>query len=207
MEDWPLSSQELIAAKPLLNQKVSFLDVARRASRRIEPCWHKDFTHKCVCPFHASGMERTPSLYFSEKNKVFHCFGCDAHGDLFDFIGLVEGQPWFVVVQNLLHGSEIDTDQIDVSELENVVSYDTVYELNYGLAIRLRDYLEDLRGKSFYKEEKKWVDATFKKIDERFRNLDDSEEEAAKGFRIQTCIELNRRKARIVRKYENRGNR
>ena len=165
MEEWPLTHQELIAAKPLLKQKVSFLDVARQSSRKVETCWHKSFTHRCVCPFHASGLERTPSLYFSEKTKKFHCFACDVHGDLFDFIGLVEGKPWFSVVLDLLDVSDIDTDQIDIADIENTVSHDTVYRLNFGLALRFRDYLKEFEGTDLFAQ---LNDALYKMLNTRY---------------------------------------
>jgi hypothetical protein len=36
-----------------------------------------------LCPFH---RERNPSFYVDPQKKVFHCFGCGADGDLFDFV-------------------------------------------------------------------------------------------------------------------------
>nr|WP_235982173.1 CHC2 zinc finger domain-containing protein [Novosphingobium aerophilum] len=36
-----------------------------------------------LCPFH---MERTPSFTVYPQEARFHCFGCDAHGDIFDFL-------------------------------------------------------------------------------------------------------------------------
>jgi DNA primase len=37
-----------------------------------------------VCPFHA---ERTPSFYVYPDH--YHCFGCGAHGDVFDWLARV----------------------------------------------------------------------------------------------------------------------
>ena len=208
MEDWPLSFQELYAAKALLYEKMSFLDVARRCAHKIMPCWHKDFTHICACPFHAGGEERTPSLYFSEKTKVFHCFACDAHGDLFDFIGFAEGRPWNSVVTDLIDSSNIQESEIDLAEVElNTVSYDVVTEIDFDLSMMLRDYLKSLKDTPAYSDETQWVDRTFGKMDERFRTMEDTRKEEAKAFRMQICVELDRRKALIARKYENRSNR
>jgi hypothetical protein len=36
-----------------------------------------------LCPFHPEGR---PSFYVEPRRKIFHCFGCNASGDVFDFI-------------------------------------------------------------------------------------------------------------------------
>ena len=35
------------------------------------------------CPFHA---ERSPSFTVKDDKRFFHCFGCGAHGDVFDWL-------------------------------------------------------------------------------------------------------------------------
>jgi DNA primase len=203
MEEWPLSLTELYAAKALLYPKMSFLDVVRRCSRQVTFIGESNFTHVCTCPFHADGEERTPSLKFSEKTKKFRCFACDVYGDIFHFIGLVEGRSWQPVVQAMLRNSDIQESQIELAEFEmNTVRYDIVYEINFDLSLTFRDYLQSFIGHPAYDEEKQWTDQMFVKIDERFRNMEDSQMEEAKAFRMQTCVELERRKLLVARKYE-----
>ncbi|MFQ5514186.1 MAG: DNA primase [Myxococcota bacterium] len=38
--------------------------------------------HKGLCPFHD---EKTPSFHVHEDKGIFHCFGCEAAGDVFEF--------------------------------------------------------------------------------------------------------------------------
>ena len=40
--------------------------------------------HFGLCPFHA---DRTPSFTVCDDKGFFHCFGCEAHGDVIEFIG------------------------------------------------------------------------------------------------------------------------
>ena len=41
-----------------------------------------------LCPFH---NEKTPSFTVNEAKRTFHCFGCEAHGDAFDFLHRAQG--------------------------------------------------------------------------------------------------------------------
>lgn len=38
---------------------------------------------KACCPFHA---EKTPSFTVNSDKQIFHCFGCSANGDVFEYI-------------------------------------------------------------------------------------------------------------------------
>lgn len=50
------------------------------------------------CPFH---NERTPSFYVSPERKSFHCFGCQASGDIFSFVEKIENIPFFEALKIL----------------------------------------------------------------------------------------------------------
>jgi DNA primase len=41
-----------------------------------------------LCPFHS---EKTPSFTVCPQRQSFRCFGCQAHGDVFNFIARIEG--------------------------------------------------------------------------------------------------------------------
>ena len=44
-------------------------------------------TYKACCPFH---REKTPSFSISPDKGLFYCFGCQAGGDIFDFLMRIE---------------------------------------------------------------------------------------------------------------------
>ncbi len=53
---------------------------------------------KGLCPFHT---ERTPSFTVAQDNNVYHCFGCGASGDIYDFLMRIEGLEFPEAVESL----------------------------------------------------------------------------------------------------------
>lgn len=53
---------------------------------------------KGLCPFHT---ERTPSFTCTPAGNFFHCFGCGASGDIYDFLQRVEGLDFPEAVETL----------------------------------------------------------------------------------------------------------
>src|SRR5437868_9121894 len=43
-----------------------------------------------LCPFH---KERKPSCKIELERRVFHCFGCEAKGNLLEFVARMESNP------------------------------------------------------------------------------------------------------------------
>lgn len=48
-------------------------------------------TYKACCPFH---QEKTPSFTCSSEKGLFYCFGCQAGGDIFEFLMRIENIPF-----------------------------------------------------------------------------------------------------------------
>jgi DNA primase len=59
-------------------------------------------SYKGLCPFHT---ERTPSFTVKPGDNVYHCFGCDASGDLYDFLMHIEGLGFPEAVEALARRS------------------------------------------------------------------------------------------------------
>jgi len=57
---------------------------------------------KGLCPFHT---ERTPSFTCTPDGNFFHCFGCGASGDIYDFLQRVEGMDFPEAVETLARRS------------------------------------------------------------------------------------------------------
>ncbi len=82
----------------------SFVDEVRRAAdivrvisehvtlRKMGTSW------KGLCPFH---QEKTPSFNVRSEPAIFHCFGCDAGGDVFKFLMLFERMSFPEAVEAL----------------------------------------------------------------------------------------------------------
>ncbi len=54
--------------------------------------------YKALCPFH---QEKTPSFYVSPEKGLWHCFGCNAGGDVIDFVQRIEGLTFTEAIAKL----------------------------------------------------------------------------------------------------------
>lgn len=65
--------KDLVKSRISLSDVVSEFTTLQRRGRRVSGC----------CPFH---KEKTPSFYVYEDEGHYHCYGCKAHGDVFDIL-------------------------------------------------------------------------------------------------------------------------
>ncbi|MBV9466729.1 MAG: DNA primase [Solirubrobacterales bacterium] len=65
-----------------------------------------------ICPFHD---ERTPSFHVRPDEKHYHCFGCQASGDPFDFVMETEGLDFKAAIESLADrfGIKLETEAED----------------------------------------------------------------------------------------------
>ena len=67
-----------------------------------------------LCPFH---KEKSPSFTVNDEKGFYHCFGCGAHGDIFDFVMQKQNMPFMEAVELLanLLGLEVPKRQLESS--------------------------------------------------------------------------------------------
>lgn len=61
--------------------------------------------YKGLCPFH---QEKTPSFTVNAEKQFFHCFGCGASGDVFQFVMQMEGLSFPEVVEKLAEEAGVE---------------------------------------------------------------------------------------------------
>ncbi len=93
-----------------------------------------------LCPFHD---ERTPSFGIDPVQKVYHCFGCQASGDVFTFVQETEGVDFKGALELLAerYGVELQREQEDPREAEKRQRRERLLELLKRTAAYYERYL------------------------------------------------------------------
>jgi DNA primase len=137
-------------SKDRVRDAVDFVELvsARTELRRAGPARFEG-----LCPFHD---ERTPSFGIDPGQKVYHCFGCQASGDVFTFVQETEGVDFKGALELLAerYGVELAREQEDPREAERrkkrarllemlnrTATYYERYLWESGEASAARDYL------------------------------------------------------------------
>jgi DNA primase len=99
------------------------------------------------CPFHD---ERTPSFGVNPIEKVYHCFGCQASGDVFRFVMETEGLDFTGALETLADrfGVELQTEQEDPQAAEKRQRRERLHALLGRAAEYYARYLWDAREAS-----------------------------------------------------------
>ena len=109
--------------------------------------------HWGCCPFHG---EKTPSFHVREDKKYYHCFGCGAHGNIFEFAKFVRGGTFPEVVEYLadLAGVKLETQSVSPAQAQaytdsiNALEFSTkLFEKRLSETPNSKQYLLD-RGLS-----------------------------------------------------------
>jgi DNA primase len=91
---------------------------------------------KGLCPFH---NEKTPSFHVHEERGFYYCFGCQAKGDVFDFVMQTQGLDFYGALQVLGQRAGVEvTPQTPKDKRRR-----DLYEVN---RLALEYYRDQLRG-------------------------------------------------------------
>jgi len=68
-----------------------------------------------LCPFH---NEKSPSFTVNDQKGFFHCFGCQAHGDIIGFVMKNEGMEYGEAVEKLANDFSIPIPKILINQAQ-----------------------------------------------------------------------------------------
>ena len=85
------------------------------------------------CPFH---KEKDPSFYVDPAKGVFHCFGCKAGGNVFDFVEKADSLAFGEAVERLADriGYQLSYDVSSEAEQKGRMEKDSLFKLNQTAA-------------------------------------------------------------------------
>jgi DNA primase len=99
-----------------------------------------------LCPFHA---EKTPSFTISPDKQLYHCFGCGAGGNLFNFVMQYEKVSFFEAVKKVAEYAGIEIPKPEKKERWIETEFEELYEANrFAYEFFVRSLLKTWEGKS-----------------------------------------------------------
>ncbi|MFH2013147.1 MAG: DNA primase [Pseudomonadota bacterium] len=84
---------------------------------------------KGLCPFHS---EKTPSFIVNEEKQIFHCFGCNTGGNVFNFLMKIDRLSFPEAARGLAKRYGITLPKIKISEEDKKknLKRESLFELN-----------------------------------------------------------------------------
>ena len=96
---------------------------------------------KGCCPFH---NEKTPSFFIDDRNGLYHCFGCNAGGDVFTFIQNLKQLDFPQAVEHLCDILNIDKSKYSTQEIiQKEQEHKTFYQAMEIVAKYYQECLHD----------------------------------------------------------------
>lgn len=96
--------------------------------------------YKGLCPFH---NEKTPSFYVYPDSGTYHCFGCNAHGSLINFLMEVENLQFRDAVESLARNAGIPLPKVSSQDDRRRTEEQERYDKLYAALDQVQNYYVD----------------------------------------------------------------
>lgn len=103
-----------------------------------------------LCPFH---NEKTPSFTVNDQKGFYHCFGCQAHGDIITFVMNKEGLDFKEAVVSLANEFGIEVDVVKNSQSPNT----DIWQRKYEISEKICQFFEKNLYENFASEARKYL--------------------------------------------------
>lgn len=103
----------------------SRINISSLIARRVQLKRKSNGEYLGCCPFH---NEKTPSFYVSDKRGKYHCFGCGADGDIFNFLMNLEGLSFIDTLKQLAQESGVELPKEREERFDKNESIYQIYE-------------------------------------------------------------------------------
>lgn len=110
----------------ILEDILSRVDIVEVVSNCI-PIRNTGKNFKALCPFH---HEKTPSFMVSPDRQIYHCFGCGAGGNAFNFLMQYERLEFIEAVEVLARKAGITLPQSQKQDSKEVSLFTHLYRIN-----------------------------------------------------------------------------
>jgi DNA primase len=101
------------------------------------------------CPFHG---EKTPSFHVREDKKYYHCFGCGAHGNIFEFAKFTRGGTFPEVVEYLADLAGIKLETVNFNPAQQKAYDDSIKALDLSAKLYQKRLSENPTAKNYLLE-------------------------------------------------------
>jgi len=100
--------------------------------------------HVGLCPFH---KEKSPSFTVNEEKGFYHCFGCQEHGSVIDFVMKTEGLPFPEAVESLAAAAGMEVPADSPEERARMRRRQSLYEVVEAACVFFEKSLRMAEGK------------------------------------------------------------